>query len=67
MTGFYVRVLRHKKWQNLEIDTLTDEELDRFAEGQSDKGWSWAKALAKWIRDNIGEDAEGYLRIGAEN
>ena len=56
MTGAYLRILRDKKWQNIEIDQLTDQELDELEREQKEKGWIWAKFLAKWIRDNIIEN-----------
>ena len=59
MTGFYVRVLRDGRWQSIEIDQLSDKELDEFIsskiEGQED-GWSWVRALAIWVRDNVSSD-----------
>ena len=51
-TKAYVRTLRDGKFQALEIDELSDDELDYFAERFKDDGWKWAKFLAKWIRDN---------------
>ena len=56
MTGIFVRVQRDGKWQNLELESLTDEELDKFISTQgADGGWSWVKVLVKWIRDNVKE------------
>jgi hypothetical protein len=52
MTGYYVRIQRDGKWQALDIATLTDEELERL-EKPPEKGWPWAIALARWIRDNV--------------
>lgn len=51
MTGAYVRIEREGKWENIEIDQLTDEELDSFLPDQDPV--KWAKFLAGWIRDNI--------------
>ena len=57
MTGMYVRIRRDDKWQNIEVDQLTDEELDRFFVAMGAAGQvRWAKALAGWIRDNVGEE-----------
>ncbi len=56
-TGAFVRVERDGSWQAIEIDCLSDGELDQLAESQKDGGWRWAKFLAKWIRDNVGVDA----------
>jgi predicted small metal-binding protein len=53
MTGYFVRAYRDGKWQSLEIDQLTDEERKAFAESQPARGWTWAHALASWIRDNV--------------
>jgi len=53
MTGAYVRVTRDAKWDNIEFDQLTDDEMDCFANESPEDGWKWAKFLAKWIRDNI--------------
>ena len=55
-TGAYVRIDRGGKYQSLEIDELTDEELEQFATIRPDAGWIWAKFLVKWIRDNINEE-----------
>ncbi len=52
-TGAFVRVERDGKWQNIEIDQLTDDELIDFAEKHPHVGWKWAMVLAKWIRDNV--------------
>lgn len=53
MTGAYIRIERDGKWQSIEIDQLTDEELESFSKQQPEDGWKWAKFLAGWIRDNI--------------
>lgn len=57
MTGYFVRVERNGRWQNLEIETLTDAELDALQtieiSHHGSSGWQWTKALAKWIRDNV--------------
>lgn len=55
MTGFFVRIKRDNKWQSIEIDKLTSEELDEFAESQPNRGWAWAKGLIKWINKNVKE------------
>ena len=54
-TQLYVRINRDGKWQNIEIDLLTDDELEFFAREHQDSGWKWAKSLVKWIRDNVKE------------
>lgn len=63
MTGIYVRVQADDgKWENLELDALTDAELDRFVAMKKgdvgDDGWNWVRALARWIRDNVREGGQ---------
>jgi hypothetical protein len=60
MTGYYVRVERDDgKFESLEIDQLTEAEMDRFIKSQLNRddfgarGWVWVKCLAGWIRDNV--------------
>lgn len=55
MTGAFLRIQRDGKWQNIEVDQLTDEELDRVAKEQPERGWVWAKFLVKFIRENVEE------------
>ncbi len=55
MTRAFVRFERQGKFENVEIDQLTDEELDQLAVLDPDRGWAWAKFLAAWIRDNVQE------------
>jgi len=56
MTGAFIRIKRNNEWDNIEIDQMTDEELDQLEKDQGiDRGWLWAKFLAKWIRDNVTE------------
>ena len=55
MTGAYVRIERDGKWQSIELDQLTNEELELFAISHPEDGWRWAKFLAMFIRDNIKE------------
>ena len=58
MTGAYLRVNRDGKWCNVEIDAMTDNELDELEVSQSERGWLWAKFLAKYIRDEIAPQFE---------
>jgi len=51
MTGAYVRIKRGEGWCNIEIDQLTDEELDQFLTKENSK--KWATFLAKFLRDNV--------------
>ena len=54
MTGMYLRVTRDDIAQNVEFEHLTAQELDDYIQAQpADAGWKWARALAKWIRDNV--------------
>lgn len=55
MTGIYVRVKRDGRWQNLELDTLTDAELEAWVHMQRAPGVGWlcGRALATWIRDYL--------------
>ena len=52
-TGAHLRIMRGNEWDNVEIDQLTDQELEQVEREQPDRGWVWAKFLAKWIRDNV--------------
>ena len=58
MTGAYIRTMRDGRWDNIEIDQLTEEELDALATTQPERGWTWAKFLAKWIREHVTERAD---------
>ena len=53
VTRAFVRIERGGKWQNVEIDQFTDDELESYSKEYPDAGWKWAKSLAKWIRDNV--------------
>lgn len=54
ITGAYVRVMRDGRALNLEINELTDRELDRYFESQPPLVVQrWARFLAGWIRDNV--------------
>jgi hypothetical protein len=54
MTGAYVRIEREGRWQNVEIDTLTDAALEAFAARQGvERGWLWAAALVDWIEAHV--------------
>lgn len=59
MTGAIVYITRNNKKQGVDIDQLTDPELDAFFKAHPDEGCLWAKYLAKWIRDLVvGEKGE---------
>lgn len=54
MTGAYVRVQRDGRWQNVEYDQLTDEELEQWmAEMDADEARKWLRFSVKWMRDNV--------------
>lgn len=54
ITGYFVRVERDGKWQNSDIASMTDAELDAFLERQGvERHGMWVKALAGWIRDHV--------------
>ena len=56
MTGLVVRILRDGQWQNLEVEELTDAELDAFCASKSPtEGWAWFRAMVRWVRDNVKE------------
>ena len=58
MTGIMVRVERGGRWQDLELDELTDDESNAWAaervwaDPTPPAGWRWAIRLARWIRDH---------------
>jgi hypothetical protein len=54
MTGLKVPVCRGKRWQRVEIETLSDAELLALAaDADPERGWAVACCLASWIRDNV--------------
>lgn len=55
MTGFFLRVQRDGRWQNLDIAELTDEELHTTFDERPDCA-KWVVALAGWIRDPVGPE-----------
>lgn len=56
MTGAFVRIERNGKFENIEFENLTEEEMKAFASKQPERGWQWAIALAKWIKENVKEE-----------
>lgn len=58
MTGYFVRIERDGKWQAVELDQMTDEELEVFFK-DNPASTKWAIGLGKWIRDNVGEEPPG--------
>ena len=57
-TGAFVRIKRNNTWQNIEIEQLTDKELNSFAKEHPEAGWKWTKFLVKWIRNNVNNTVE---------
>jgi len=61
MTGLYVRIKREGKYENVEIDQLTDKEWDDFLlekraeRTHFNRAWPIVATLSKWIRDNVQE------------
>jgi hypothetical protein len=54
MTGIYVNIQRENRFERVEIDQMTDQELEDFAKKQPRfQGWKFAIALAKWVRDHV--------------
>lgn len=54
ITGFFVRVQRDGRFQNLDVAELTDNELDAFFRGRdADSLLRWVVGLAAWIRGNV--------------
>ena len=54
MPGAYVRIKRNDEWLSLEVDELTDAEMETFfRQIEPDSGINWAIFLAQWIRDNV--------------
>lgn len=67
-TGAYVRVKRGARWVSLEIDQLTDEELDEWiAMSNPEDGWKWAKFLAAWVRDHVASDDKKHDQFPTHN
>jgi hypothetical protein len=57
MTGIFVRVQRDGRWQTLEIDELSDEEICTVLEARpAEELVRWIVVLAGWIRDHVRED-----------
>ncbi len=62
MTGLYVRIYRDGRWQEVEIEYCTAEELLALAQQAPEEGWPWAIALARWIRRHVTAQA-GTFRV----
>jgi len=53
--GMYFRIERNGKWDSVDICDMTNGELEELETSIGGKGWNIAKALARWIRDNVKE------------
>jgi len=60
MTGIYVRVFRNNKWDAIEIEYLTRDEINElFKNKNKDELISWIGALADYIH-NFAEVIENW-------
>jgi hypothetical protein len=51
MTGAYLRALRNGKWENIEVEHLTEEELkDKFLKRPPEELVNWMSMLCAKIR-----------------
>jgi hypothetical protein len=56
MTVAFVRLQRDGRWQDVDIDQLTDPELERFLAAQDAPSLRrWTRLLARWSRDRVQE------------
>lgn len=67
MTGAYLRVKRGDKWENVEVENLTEDELrEKFATREPQELINWMSMLCEKIRqiEPLLEDleAEGILK-----
>ena len=52
MTGIYLRVYRKNKWRNVEIEYLTDEEIENiFNKKTKHELIEWVKSLRFFIKE----------------
>jgi hypothetical protein len=50
MTGAYLRVKRDSKWENIEVEHLTEEEIDEmFNSKDKDEIMRWFKLVCKTL------------------
>jgi site-specific recombinase XerD len=57
MTGIYIRVKRDGKWQSLEIEQLSQEELvEVFKDADKERVILFFAAVTKWMREHLIED-----------
>lgn len=56
MTGYFIRTTINGKPTNIEIEKLTDQQLNEFvSKMDSYEAKRWLTALVIWIRDNVKE------------
>jgi hypothetical protein len=53
MTGAYVRIERDGRWQNIELDQLTEAELGAFATAHPEDADKWLTFLVRWVRERV--------------
>lgn len=53
MTKACLKIKMDEKWVNIEIDKITDKELDYLTKYYPKNGWLWAKFLAIYIHNNL--------------
>jgi hypothetical protein len=53
MSGAYLRVLRHNKWENVEVEHLTKQELiDKFSQRPAEELVNWISMLCEIVKAN---------------
>jgi hypothetical protein len=72
MTGAYLRVKRGNKWENVEVENLTDDEIrEKFATREPQELISWMLLLCQKIRQVEPLlkqlEAEGIITMVYEN
>jgi hypothetical protein len=72
MTGAYLRVKRGDKWENVEVENLTDDEIrEKFATREPQELISWMLLLCQKIRQVEPLlkqlEAEGIITMVYEN
>ena len=68
MTGAYLRVKRGDKWENIEVENLTDDEIrEKFATREPQELINWMIMLCQKIRQVepvlLQLEAEGILTL----
>ena len=55
MTGAWVRVQRNGRWTEVELENLTENELNRLEVTRPEMGWQWTRFLVRFLRENVME------------